>query len=208
MAQCPTCGSDVSEQAAFCPDCGTDLKPGGGVAPPEPGDVATTPSPTAPPADAPVAAAELGIEAEPTETEAPIPAPVDPSVPPPPPIPAAIPAAATNGAARLTLKRSGAVTGDVFPVSGHVVIGRFDPETGPVDVDLGNLPEATYVSRQHAEVIPDGSGGWRVKDLGSRNGVFVRKQGGGTFQRVSGEEPISGGDEIALGNARFEFQVG
>jgi pSer/pThr/pTyr-binding forkhead associated (FHA) protein len=93
-------------------------------------------------------------------------------------------------------------------VGGHVVIGRFDAETGPVDVDLGNLPEATYVSRQHAELIPDGSGQWRVKDLGSRNGVFVRKQSGGAFQRVTGEEPISGGDEIALGNARFEFQVG
>ena len=39
----------------------------------------------------------------------------------------------------------------------------------------------TYVSREHLEVFPDaGVGGWRVRDLGSANGIFV----GG--QRVDG----------------------
>lgn len=219
MVQCPTCGSEVSEQAAFCPDCGTDLKPAGGAGPAPAGGgkeaAASAPAPDA--ASAPPAPPELGIEEEPAATPAVVPNPaVAASAAPAPeasPAPAAAPAstpAPTEGAAagaRLILKRSGAPTSEVFPLGGHVVIGRFDPETGPVDVDLGNLPEATYVSRQHAELIPDG-GGWKIKDLGSRNGVFVRKQGGGAFQRVTGEESVSSGDEIALGNARFELRVG
>ncbi|MGV3724722.1 MAG: zinc ribbon domain-containing protein, partial [Actinomycetota bacterium] len=53
MAQCPTCGSDVSEQATFCPDCGTDLKPAGAApagtpgadaAPAGPPDAASAPA--------------------------------------------------------------------------------------------------------------------------------------------------------------------
>lgn len=208
MVQCPTCGSEASEQAAFCPDCGTDLKPAGVAAAPTPTAPAETPT-----GSAPAVEAELGIDAEPASApvaasaepvaavpEAPAPAAATPSVP-------AAEAASGAGGARLILKRSGAATSEVFPIGGHVTIGRFDAETGPVDVDLGNLPEATYVSRQHAELVPDGAGAWKIKDLGSRNGVFVRKQGG-TFQRVTAEETVSNGDEIALGNARFELRIG
>lgn len=224
MVQCPTCGSEVSEQAAFCPDCGTDLKPAEGTGPAPAAGAAGVPSASAPAANAPAPAAppaaepELGIEAEPAPAPvadaevaasapaAPSPvAPPTPTAPPPPAAPADVAGAA---GARLILKRSGAATSEVFPIGGHVTIGRFDPETGPVDVDLGNLPEATYISRQHAELVPDGSGSWKIKDLGSRNGVFVRKQGGGAFQRVTGEETVGNGDEIALGNARFELRIG
>src|ERR1051326_7912697 len=57
--------------------------------------------------------------------------------------------------ARLTLKRSGALTSEIFPLADHVVVGRFDPDSGPVDVHLGPLPEAAYVSRHHAETWCD-----------------------------------------------------
>jgi len=209
MVQCPTCGSEVSEQATFCPDCGTDLKPAGSA--PAPAPVAAAEVSAAPPAvEAVPVATELGIDAEPANS--PAAAPVEPaaaapaaSTPATPPVESGT--GATGSGARLILKRSGAATNEVFPIGGHVTIGRFDAETGPVDVDLGNLPEATYVSRQHAELIPDGAGSWKIKDLGSRNGVFVRKQDG-TFQRVTGEETVGSGDEIALGNARFELRIG
>jgi len=92
--------------------------------------------------------------------------------------------------------------------SGPSVLGRFDPETGPVDVDLGPLPEAVYVSRHHAEIWRDASGEWLIKDLGSGNGTFVCDAGQRQFRKVSGDQPIKDGDEIALGNARFEFRVG
>jgi len=97
---------------------------------------------------------------------------------------------------------------EVFSIgSGPSIIGRFDPETGPVDVDLGPLPEAVYISRHHAEIWCDASGRWFVKDLGSGNATFVCAAGERQFRKTAGEHPIKDGDEIALGNARFEFRV-
>jgi hypothetical protein len=113
-----------------------------------------------------------------------------------------------GGAASLTLKRSGALTAETFPLGERSTIGRFDRETGPIDVDLTPLPESTYITRRHAEIWRDDAGQWLVKDLGSRNGTFVRRAGGGQFEPVTGEQAIADGDEIALGNARFEFRAG
>jgi pSer/pThr/pTyr-binding forkhead associated (FHA) protein len=76
-----------------------------------------------------------------------------------------------------------------------------------VDVDLGSLPEAVYVSRNHVEIWCDVSGEWFIKDLGSGNGTFVCAAGERQFRKISGEHPIKNGDDIALGNARFEFRV-
>jgi len=115
--------------------------------------------------------------------------------------------ASTSGA-RLTLRRGGALSQEVFSLaSGPSIIGRFDPETGPVDVDLGPLPEAVYISRHHAEIWCDASGQWLVKDLGSGNATFVCAAGERQFRKTAGEHPIKDGDEIAFGNARFEFRV-
>jgi pSer/pThr/pTyr-binding forkhead associated (FHA) protein len=116
---------------------------------------------------------------------------------------------AANSGARLTLRRAGALSQEVFSISGGPsIIGRFDPETGPVDVDLGPLPEAVYISRHHAEIWSDASGQWFIKDLGSGNGTFVCTAGERQFRKTSGEHAIKDGDEIALGNARFEFRTG
>lgn len=136
----------------------------------------------------------------------PVPLPVPPDVPEVTPLPPST--APGGGLAQLTLKRSGALTSETFPVGENVVLGRFDPDTGPVDVDLGPLPEAAYVSRHHAQIWRDESGQWFIKDLGARNGTFVRSPGQLQFQRVTDEYPIQDGDEIALGNARFEFRIG
>lgn len=126
---------------------------------------------------------------------------VEPSAPT---TPVPMPASGGAGSAKLILKRGGALTGDVFPIGPSATVGRFDPESGPVDVDMANLPEAVYISRHHAELnLRDGQ--WMVKDLGSRNGTFVKNAAG--FNRVTGETALQSGDEVAFGNARFEFQT-
>jgi pSer/pThr/pTyr-binding forkhead associated (FHA) protein len=116
------------------------------------------------------------------------------------------PADSLAGAARITLKRNG-IPAESFPVGEQALLGRFDSETGPVDVDLGQLPEAVYISRHHAELRRDASGAWTIKDLAAGNGTFVRPKGQPKFQRVTGEQALHDGDEFALGNARFDFRI-
>lgn len=103
---------------------------------------------------------------------------------------------------RLVLKRSGHETDIVFPFTAPATIGRFDPEVGPVDIDLGKIEEASFVSRKHAKIVMEGEG-YVVQDLGSSNGTYVLR---GDFEKVE-EAPIADGDEIALGNARFVFRT-
>jgi hypothetical protein len=119
------------------------------------------------------------------------------------------PAAPPKGAAVLTIRRNGAAA-DQFHCEGSAVLGRFDPETGPVDIDLGKLPEAGKISRRHAELRKDeASGRWAIRDLGAGNGTFRKPKGEAKFHQIAKdqEEPLSDGDEIGLGTARFEFRT-
>jgi len=105
--------------------------------------------------------------------------------------------------AKLVVKRSGAETDVAFPISPPAIIGRFDPAVGPIDVDMGSLPEGSYVSRKHAKITCDAAG-WKIADLGSSNGTFVMK--GDDFERIE-ECELQDGQEIALGNARLVFHM-
>lgn len=104
--------------------------------------------------------------------------------------------------ATLTVKRGGVESEDKFVFQAPAIIGRFDPTVGPIDVDLGSLPEAAYVSRKHAKVTLE-DGVWHLHDLGSSNGTFILKD---DFERVE-ESELADGDEIALGNARLVFRL-
>jgi len=113
--------------------------------------------------------------------------------------PAAAPAVPS---AKLVLKRGGVLTEVEYAITSPATIGRFDPSVGPIDVDLGSQPEGAYVSRKHAKIVFD-DGVWKVVDLGSSNGTFVLRD---DFERVD-EAELTDGQEFALGNARFVFQV-
>ena len=104
---------------------------------------------------------------------------------------------------RVVVKRAGMETDEVFPFMCPATIGRFDPSVGPIDVDLGNIEEGTYVSRKHAKIINE-DGVYKIVDLGSSNGTYIARDG--DFQKVD-EAEINSGDEIALGNARLVFYV-
>lgn len=54
------------------------------------------------------------------------------------------------------------------------------------------------VSRKHAEILPL-SGGWAVRDLGSRNGTQVNEQ------TIQDEHPLQDGDTIGVGGCRITF---
>lgn len=104
--------------------------------------------------------------------------------------------------ATLTVKRGGDETEERFTITAPATIGRFDPAFGPIDVDLGPLPEGAYVSRKHAQItLVDGV--WRLTDLGSSNGTFILR---GDFEKVETVDLVDG-DEFALGNARFVFRL-
>ena len=105
--------------------------------------------------------------------------------------------------ARLVVKRNGAETDEVFPITSPATIGRFDPAVGPIDVDLGPLPEGAYVSRKHARLTEE-DGQWTITDLGSSNGTFVLKDG--DFAREE-SAPLADNVEFALGNARFVLKL-
>ncbi|MCH8274284.1 MAG: FHA domain-containing protein [Armatimonadetes bacterium] len=107
--------------------------------------------------------------------------------------------------AELRLVRGGQPTGEVFAVARHAVIGRFDADVGPIDVDLAPIQEGVYISRKHAEIRYEG-GRWLLRDLGSSNGTFVLMPGG-SFNRISDETEIEDGQQVAFGNAQFRFHV-
>lgn len=106
------------------------------------------------------------------------------------------------GVAHITVKRAGVETEEVFEFVPPAVIGRFDPSVGPVDIDLGGLPEGAYVSRKHAKVSFE-DGQWSLTDLGSSNGTYVLRD---DFEKIESAELVDG-TEFALGNARFVFNL-
>jgi pSer/pThr/pTyr-binding forkhead associated (FHA) protein len=73
-----------------------------------------------------------------------------------------------------------------------VTIGRTDDNALVVDRDL--------VSRHHAEVVRQGRG-WRLRDLGSTNGTWLRGE------RV-GEVVLGDGDAFRVGRAQIVFKGG
>jgi hypothetical protein len=118
-------------------------------------------------------------------------------------------AAGSQAQARLLAVRYGGPTGDEIPLVGQrLVVGRFDPETGPVDIDLSESAESGHISRQHGELYREGDGSWMVRDLGSTNGVFVKSGDAASFgPRISAPRSLQDGDEVAFGNARFIFKT-
>ena len=83
------------------------------------------------------------------------------------------------------------------------ITGQIPLRTGLTTV---GMPGAEHVSRRHAQVYVEG-GVWKVKDLGSTNGVFVRRNGEAGFSpRLQEPAELHNGDEIAFGNTVFLFR--
>jgi FHA domain/zinc-ribbon domain len=108
--------------------------------------------------------------------------------------------------ARLVPRALGAAAGEGYVLnSGNMVVGRFDPSAGPVDIDLAGQSGEGYISRRHAELYLE-NGQWMVRDLGSTNGVYLKKAGQGQYSpRLIEPAALNDGDEVAFGNVKFLF---
>ena len=184
MQVCQVCQHENPPGAEYCEDCGASLSAAPPAAPPVPPAVSASSHEAPPATEAPAATAPVSA-------------------------PAPGPTAAPAGQPRLVVKRYGALTGEEIPLLGErLVVGRFDPETGPVDIDLSSTPETQHISRQHGELYREAGGQWFVRDLGSTNGVFVKGASDASFgQRIAEPRPVGDGDELAFGNARFVFRT-
>ncbi|MDJ0617951.1 MAG: FHA domain-containing protein [Calothrix sp. MO_192.B10] len=187
MITCAACGYDKNpDDAEYCEACGSELR--AAIAPPP----VVIQSPTAEP--------EIPPPSTPTVIQ---PSTAEPEIPAPPPTTPVFTTTATTG--KLVSLQTGSPVSE-FTIDSHAVVGVFDPDMGPVDVDLEEFPGGETVSRNHAEIYPEG-GVWKIKDLGSTNGIFIKPTGQTRFgARITIPENINFGDEIAFGKVRFRFQ--
>ena len=179
MITCSTCGYDKNpEGTEFCDACGSELQ----------------------------SSTEVTTESvAPTRIQPPDPFPSTTPEPPQPPYTPPTSPITTTATARLISKQPNAPTPE-FPIDGNAIIGIFDPDMGPVDIDLEAFPGNDTVSRNHAEIYQEG-GVWKIKDLGSTNGVFIKPAGKTRFNaKITLPETINSGDEVAIAKIRFLFQ--
>ncbi|CEJ45398.1 FHA domain-containing protein [Umezakia ovalisporum] len=180
MITCSSCGYDQNpEYAEFCGACGSELQN------------ITTPAITTP--------ASTVFETEILSPQIP-----QPHHPTPEPIPPTV--ATTSTTAKLISKQTNSPVPE-FILDSNAIVGIFDSDTGPVDIDLETFFGGETVSRNHGQIYQQG-GVWQVKDLGSTNGIFIKSVGQTRFgSRITRPETLSSGDEIAFGKVRFLFQT-
>ncbi|MEZ2279230.1 MAG: protein kinase [Microcoleus sp.] len=95
---------------------------------------------------------------------------------------------------------------EIFLDKNRLVVGRSEPGGELPDIDLDSFPDANTVSRPHAGIYQE-AGEWKVKDLGSANGTFIKRAGQSRFgNRMTAIEILNSGDEIAFGKVRFRFE--
>lgn len=190
MITCSACGYENQDNAEFCDACGSELQP----------VVNKLYSPEAPT----VVQAEI-IQppiAAPTQKNQPIYPPQNITQPTFPSFPS-FPSTTTT--ARLISKQPNPPVAE-FTLEPSNLIGIFDPEMGPVEIDLEVFLGSDTVSRHHGEIYLEG-GVWKVKDTGSTNGIFIKPAGQARFNaRITTPETLNPGDEIAFAKVRFVFQ--
>lgn len=84
-----------------------------------------------------------------------------------------------------------------------VVIGR-DVKENRVDIDLNASPYASMVEIEHA-VMNFSSGNWYIEDLGSKNGIRIKKAADDKVYQLSADTPcrVGRGDILYIGLNRL-----
>lgn len=110
------------------------------------------------------------------------------------------------GLAKLIPKQVGAPIPEFVLDSDRAIAGKFDANTGPVEIDLSGFYGTENVSPQHAQIYLEG-GQWKIEDLGSTTGTFIKPFGGTGYQKITAPFSLNSGDEITIGNIRLLFQM-
>ena len=109
--------------------------------------------------------------------------------------------------AKLISKQVGAPITEFIIDSNNAIIGKFDPDIGPVDIDLDGFYGDETVSSTHAEIYFENNQ-WQIKDMGSTNGIYIKPRGKTRFgYRMNKPEILNSGDEIAIGKIRLLFLI-
>ncbi|WP_204103108.1 MULTISPECIES: FHA domain-containing serine/threonine-protein kinase [Spirulina sp. CCY15215] len=95
-----------------------------------------------------------------------------------------------------------------FEVKGdRAIVGRSDPETGAVDIDLNHFRDRDTISRRHGELYKEGNH-WKVRDLDSTNHIYIKRSNQSRFgPKITTPEFVNSGDEISFGKICFLFQI-
>jgi hypothetical protein len=200
MITCTTCGYDQNpENAEFCNACGSELQTTI-ITPPNITPPNITPPNITPPIITPP-------NTEPTLA----PTIIQPTLPQPNYPPNTTTSTTTTSTtttstnAKLICKQINARIPE-FLIENNAIVGIFDTDVGPVDIDLETFVGGETVSRNHGEIYHE-LGTWKVKDLGSTNGIFIKSQGQTRFSsRITIPTPLNSGDEIAFGKVIFLFK--
>jgi hypothetical protein len=193
---CPNCAHTNPDSSEFCDVCGTELTAANAVTVTAQETIVIEP-PISAPSEEPASIPPAPLPSDPE--------PYSPPFTPPTPDTSVPTVMATAATARLISKKQGLPTSE-FALDSNNLIGKFDPDMGPVEVDLEDFPGSETISRQHAEIYLE-SDLWKVKDLGSTNGVFIKRAGQTRFgARITTPEALGVGDEIAFGKINFIFQ--
>lgn len=98
------------------------------------------------------------------------------------------------------------LVGQVFPLTPgkQHFVGRPPSACGAVDGKdrLGVLFMIDSLTRNHAQLDPDGSGGWLLSDRGSTNGTFLNEE----KLHTSSRRPVKVGDRLRFGQAVLELR--
>ena len=76
-----------------------------------------------------------------------------------------------------------------------------------VDIDLSQSPYAAMIDVEHA-VLNYADGNWYLEDLGSTNGISLKKFDDNEVYRLNGSEPckLDLGDMIFIGMCRLKLE--
>ncbi|MGK7922803.1 MAG: FHA domain-containing protein [Trichodesmium sp.] len=123
------------------------------------------------------------------------------------PIDSSNPTLITETIAKLIPKQVSAPIPEFIIDSNNAIIGKFDPNIGPVEIDLDGFYGDETVSYSHAEIYFENNQ-WQIKDMGSSNGIYIKPTGKTRFgYRINRPEILNSGDEIAIGKIRLLFLI-